>query len=85
MGASEFMTKAKGKTAAAAFAAAPEKADLGRTFVFKGRRHVIRGLKIGSKTMPVIAEREDGKRFKFPAEAVKSPPGLQSIELRIPA
>lgn len=44
--------------------------DFGRTFISRGQRYKIVGIKPRSRTMPIIAEREDGKRFKFAPESI---------------
>lgn len=47
--------------------------DLGRTFrTLQGDRFAIVGLNTRARTYPVIAERADGKRFKFSASQVKA-------------
>lgn len=44
---------------------------LGRTFKWGGREFKVAGLNTKGKTMPVIGERADGKRFKFTVESVQ--------------
>ncbi len=45
--------------------------DFGRTFVTGRRSYTINGLHPSRPAYPVSATRDDGKGFKFPAEAVK--------------
>jgi len=45
--------------------------DLGRTFVKDGKKHTICGLRPKADRFPILARREDGKTFKFPAATVK--------------
>ncbi len=49
--------------------------DLGKTFLFRGSKYTITGLKPSAPKFPILAKREDGRGFKFPAESVKF--GLQ--------
>ncbi len=44
--------------------------DLGKEFTRHGRRFTICGLKMSAKKYPIMATRDDGERFKFPAEDV---------------
>lgn len=46
-------------------------ADYGRTFVSAGTSYKIVGLNMKAPRYPILAERGDGKRFKFPADIVK--------------
>ena len=46
--------------------------DLGREFRdYNGNRFVIVGCTPGSPRYPILAQRTDGKRFKFPAQQVR--------------
>lgn len=47
-----------------------EPGDLGATFKSRGRTYTIVGLKTRARTYPILAERDDGQSFKFPADAV---------------
>jgi hypothetical protein len=44
--------------------------DLGRTFAHQGRTFTITGLAARAGRMPILADRDDGCGFKFPAESV---------------
>ena len=46
--------------------------DLGRQFQSRGWVYTITGLKPGAPKFPIIADRIDGKSFKFPASVVKN-------------
>jgi len=45
--------------------------DLGSSFLFRGEMYKIVGLKPRSYKYPVLAERSDGRSFKFAADLVK--------------
>ncbi|MCG7840519.1 MAG: hypothetical protein MIO87_01265 [Methanomassiliicoccales archaeon] len=47
-----------------------EPTDLGATFSARGRHFTITGWNNRARVMPVQAERDDGKRFKFAAKTV---------------
>jgi len=51
-----------------AFNLKPE--DFGRTVVRNGRRFKVVGIKPRATSWPVLAERDDGRRFKLPASAL---------------
>lgn len=57
-----------------------EAADLGRTFEDVGHTWKVAGLKPKSDRFPVLVEREDGKRFKYPADRV-----LRGLGRAVPA
>ena len=44
--------------------------DLGKTFTSQGRTYTIEGIAPRRPKYPVVAKRDDGKTFKFPAETV---------------
>lgn len=46
--------------------------DLGRTFKLGGRTYTVSGCKSRGYKNPIIADRDDGKRFKFPSETVRA-------------
>lgn len=46
--------------------------DLGRTFKTGGREYTIRGANPRSRRTPILADRDDGKGFRFPTETVKA-------------
>jgi len=46
-------------------------ADLGKTFTYKKSTYTITGLKASNPTYPVQAVNQNGKQYKFPADAVK--------------
>jgi hypothetical protein len=46
------------------------KEDLGRKFVNAGRSYTVCGLNLKAPRFPVLAKSDDGKGYKFPAEAV---------------
>lgn len=46
--------------------------DLGATFHFNGNTYRVAGLKGSSRKYPILAQRSDGKTFKFPASTVKA-------------
>ena len=45
---------------------------VGKSFIFKGARYTIEGLKIDRPKYPVSCKRSDGRPFKFPALVVKN-------------
>jgi hypothetical protein len=45
--------------------------DLGKTFTYGGKRYTICGLKPRC-SKPVIAQSEDGRMYRFPADGVKA-------------
>jgi hypothetical protein len=45
--------------------------DFGKSFKSNGHTYKICGLKTKSGKYPVLAEREDGRKFKFGAEHIK--------------
>lgn len=49
-----------------------EPTDLGRTFRSGGETYTITGLRPNAPRFPVLAERADGRSFKFPSENVKA-------------
>lgn len=57
------------KRAAFAYGMKPE--DLGKSFMSGGVRYTITGLKRGSRRYPILAQRSDGKSYKFPADVVR--------------
>jgi 16S rRNA U516 pseudouridylate synthase RsuA-like enzyme len=42
--------------------------DYNKQFESKGHRYTLTGFKVSARTMPILATREDGKRFKFGTE-----------------
>jgi hypothetical protein len=46
--------------------------DLGKAFVYQGRRYTLEGYKHASRKAPFLGKRDDGKVFKFPVEIVKT-------------
>ena len=45
-------------------------ASLGMSFASGGRTYTIRGLNLKAPRFPVLADRDDGRGFRFPAETV---------------
>jgi hypothetical protein len=45
---------------------------LGKQFTYGGRQYTITGLSPRRSRFPIMAEREDGKQFKFPIEVIKN-------------
>ena len=45
---------------------------LGKRFSWMGNVYYVRGLRPKSRKAPILVEREDGKMFKMPVEAVKA-------------
>lgn len=64
------LTKEVGDFKALATVYGFEEADLGRTFTDAGHTWKVVGLKPTSDKFPVLVEREDGRRFKFPTARV---------------
>ncbi len=54
---------------ATAYGLSPD--DLGKTFVSGKQPYVVCGLKPKATRFPILAQRADGKVFKFPADSVK--------------
>ena len=54
--------------------------DLGKIFHSNGHAYKIVGLKTNSGKYPVIAEREDGKKFKFGLEYIKLQKNNQNLQ-----
>lgn len=44
--------------------------DLGRTIKYAGHQYVVKGLKPSASKFPVLADRDDGKRYCLPTAAV---------------
>jgi hypothetical protein len=53
------------------------KDSLGKEFEFRGQKYTVKGLAMRSRRFPVLAERRDGKGFKFPVNAVRKGMGLE--------
>ena len=49
-----------------------KKGDLGRTFQKGSHAYTISGMKPKSRKYPILATRDDGRRFKFPVSTVKA-------------
>lgn len=53
--------------------------QLGKTFAYQGKHYKITGAKPGNRKSPILAQRTDGRMFKFPAEAVRRFLGLTPL------